>query len=229
MCLKSFLAASAAILFVANVAIAQTALERLESTLKGKPATAAAADPAGAFAVESPKPYLGFVPNETIDDGKGVRVDAVSKGGPAELGGLKAGDLITAIDGKVVKNLTDFDAIYGPAKVGQKLSVSVLRAGKSQKLTITLAARPAAATTAATDEPGEAPPTEPALTDPAAAPPTLRPSATPPLTLPDPAATTPKPAPRSPFRAGRSTTFSLHSHPLQTCRGQAARPRHAAC
>ena len=119
MSLKRFVAACAALFVLANVACAQTALERLESTLKGKPAAAAAAAPA-----EAPKPYLGFVPNETIDDGKGVRVDAVSKAGPAELGGLKVGDLITAIDGKVVKNLTDFDAIYATARVGQKLTLS---------------------------------------------------------------------------------------------------------
>lgn len=177
MCLKPIVAAVAAILLVANLATAQTALDRLESTLRSKPAPAAVA-----------QPYLGFVPNETIEDGKGVHVEAVSKGGPAELGGLKGGDLITAIDGKPVRNLTDFDAIYGSAKVGQKLSVTIERAAKVQKLTITLAARPAAAT-AASDEPGEAPAADPSLLEPAAAAPSLTPPATtPPLSLTEPAA-----------------------------------------
>jgi membrane-associated protease RseP (regulator of RpoE activity) len=212
MCRKSFAAAFAAALWIASYASAQTLLDRVEGTLKAKSAPAAAAPAAAAPAAETPKPYLGFVPNETINDGKGVRVDGVTKGGPAETGGLKAGDLITAIDGKPVKNLDDFDAIYATTTVGQKLRVTVERALKPQSLTITLAKRPAAA--AVGDEPGEAPPAEPplTLTDPAATTPkpALDPLAKPadPLATPaDPLATTPKPS--APIRSKPAATKPL--------------------
>jgi S1-C subfamily serine protease len=214
MCRKSFAAAFAAALLIASYASAQTLLDRVEGALKSKPAPAAAAPAAAAPAAEAPKPYLGFVPNETINDGKGVRVDGVTKGGPAETGGLKAGDLITAIDGKPVKNLDDFDALYATTTVGQKLRVTVERGLKPQSLTITLAKRPATAAGAVGDEPGEAPPAEPplTLTDPAATTPkpALDPLATPadPLATPaDPSASTPKPS--APIRSKPAATKPL--------------------
>ena len=192
MCLHRLLAALSVVLLAGQIAFGQGALDRLEATLQSKPATAAPAA-AGAGAAAAPQPYLGFTPNEKIDDGKGVRVDAVSKGGPAELGGLKPGDVITAIDGKAVKNLDDFDAIYGKAAVGQKLRMTVERTGKPQSLTVTLGTRPAAAA-AVGDEPGEAPPADPplTLTDPEL--PAPRPAAAPPADPADPLATPPRPS-----------------------------------
>jgi membrane-associated protease RseP (regulator of RpoE activity) len=175
MYVNRLLAALSVVLFAGqlapgNLASGQGALDRLEATLlQTKPATTAP----GAAA---PQPYLGFTPNEKIDDGKGVRVDEVKKGGPAELGGLKAGDLITAMDGKPVKNLDDFDAIFNKTTVGQKLAIAVDRAGKRQTLLVTLGTKPGAAAAAVADEPGEATTAEP------------------PLTLNDPATPTPKPA-----------------------------------
>jgi membrane-associated protease RseP (regulator of RpoE activity) len=197
MCLHRFLAAVAAVALASNLASAQTLLDRVESSLQKKPATAAPPLTAPGAAAEAPSPYLGFVPNETIDDGKGVHIDAVTKGGPAELGGLKAGDLITAIDGKAVKNLNDFDAIYATTTVGQKLRMTVERDKKVQSLTVTLGTRPAAAA-AVGDEPGE-----------------------PALALPDPSATTPKPtldplpAPADPPTATTPSPAPIRSSPLE--------------
>lgn len=204
MCLKPIVAAVTALLLVANLAAAQTALDRLESTLNTRAAPAA-----------TPQPYLGFVPNETIEDGKGVHVESVSKGGPAELGGLKGGDLITAIDGKPVKNLTDFDAIYSSARVGQKLSVTIERAAKIQKLTITLAARPAATSPAIGDAPGEAPAADPSLLDPAAAPTLTPPATSPPLSLADPAAS-PATPPLDPLAAPADSLRSPRAAPIRS-------------
>ena len=186
MCQIRLLAALSVVLLSLQSVFGQGALDRLEATLQTTPATSAPA--AGA-----PQPYLGFTPNEKINDDKGVRVDAVSKGGPAELGGLKAGDVITAIDGKAVKNLDDFDALYAKTTVGQRLRIAVERSGKPQSLSVILGTRPAAAA-GVTDEPGEAPPAEPplTLTDPTA--PAPKPALDP-LTPPaDPLATPPRPA-----------------------------------
>ena len=86
MCLNRLLAAAIVAVF-ASSASAQTLLDRVESALQSKPATAAPA--LAAPTAEAPSPYLGFVPNETITDDKGVQVNAVTKGGPADLGGLR--------------------------------------------------------------------------------------------------------------------------------------------
>jgi S1-C subfamily serine protease len=207
--LNHLLPALSVVLFASQLASGQGALDRLEATLKNKPAPgaagAAAAGASASAAAAAPQPYLGFTPNEKIDDGKGVRVDEVKKGGPAELGGLKVGDLITAIDGKVVKNLDDFDAIFNKATVGQKLAIAVDRAGKRQSLLVTLGTKPAPARTAIGDDPGEAPPTEP------------------PLTLTDPAATTPKPA-LDPLTAPPADPAATAPRPSAPIRSKPAEP-----
>ncbi len=48
-------------------------------------------------------------------------------GKPAALGGMKKGDIITAINGKTVNNIQDYMFRMGQLKHGQTISVEVLR------------------------------------------------------------------------------------------------------
>jgi hypothetical protein len=194
MCVRRSLIASVLVLLLSSVGFGQSLLQKLEGKLKGAlEGAAAAAAPAAEGAASVPgSGYLGLVADEAAEAGTGVRVVSTRAKGPAEAGGLKADDLITAIDGKPIKGLEDLDAILNTAIVGQKLRMTVERAAKLQSLTVTLGTRPTAA-----------PPAEPALTDPSAAPTAEPPAAEPPLTL-DPAATTPKPS--APIRSKPATT-----------------------
>jgi S1-C subfamily serine protease len=65
-----------------------------------------------------------------------MRVDAVTGGGPAEKGGVKAGDVIVEIDGVPVRNVYGYMAALGGKKRGEMLGVVVLRGGKKVTLKV---------------------------------------------------------------------------------------------
>jgi S1-C subfamily serine protease len=67
---------------------------------------------------------------------EGVLVSALSKGGPAEKAGLKAGDRIVEIAGKTIGNLNAYMAVMGQQRPGQALSVTVIRAGQKMRLKV---------------------------------------------------------------------------------------------
>jgi len=86
--------------------------------------------------------YTGTIPDFVATDTKGVRLADVRGGGPAEKAGLKTGDIIVEFAGKEINNLQDYsDALIG-AKVGEPVSVIVMRDGKRMELTITPTGRP---------------------------------------------------------------------------------------
>jgi S1-C subfamily serine protease len=84
------------------------------------------------------KVTLGFMPDFSDNDIQGVRVDFVSKGKAAERGGMKNGDIITAIDGLAVKNIYDYMYRLGKLTKNQIISVEVLRNGTKEVLIIQL-------------------------------------------------------------------------------------------
>jgi hypothetical protein len=81
---------------------------------------------------------LGITPDYTGIVKNGLRADEVDPGRPAALGGMKKGDIITSINGKIVKNIYDYMYRLGQFKQGQTISVEVLRNGKTEVLLIQL-------------------------------------------------------------------------------------------
>jgi hypothetical protein len=81
-------------------------------------------------------PRLGIRPSYD-DDKEGVLLEGVAEGGAAERAGLKAGDRITEMAGKPVKNLEAYMALLQGRKKGDPLEISVLRDGKKVTLTVT--------------------------------------------------------------------------------------------
>lgn len=67
-----------------------------------------------------------------------VVVDVVS-GSPAEKAGLKAGDVITEVNGKKVRNSSDVRTRIGLLRVGEKVTFGVVRNGKQLTLKATVA------------------------------------------------------------------------------------------
>ena len=91
------------------------------------------------------------------DSQTGVLVEQVQSGSPADKGGLQGsfkpvlingqrvlvgGDVITAIDGNAIANFNDLQSFMQNAKPGQDVKLTILRDGKEQTLTVTLAAHP---------------------------------------------------------------------------------------
>ena len=114
---------------------AQKLLDRLEKRLEGaikgdslRPDAAAAATPG----------YLGLRADDAQEAGRGVRIVEVHAGSPAEASGLRAGDLIVAINGAALTKLDDLSHQLERATVGTKLDFKIEREGKSQVVPVTL-------------------------------------------------------------------------------------------
>ena len=68
----------------------------------------------------------------------GLRVDQVSKGGPAANGGILKNDIIIAINEKRVNNVYDYMDRMQQYKKGQIITIEVLRNNKKEVLLIQL-------------------------------------------------------------------------------------------
>jgi len=62
-----------------------------------------------------------------LSDGKGALVVTVEKGGPADLAGIKARDIIMQFDEKVIITSADLPRIVGNTKPGSKVSIQIWR------------------------------------------------------------------------------------------------------
>jgi S1-C subfamily serine protease len=68
----------------------------------------------------------------------GLRIDAVTPGGPAEKAGLRHGDVIVAIDGKAIAaaNRDETPEALKDLKVGQNVKLDIVRDGKKSQVTV---------------------------------------------------------------------------------------------
>jgi serine protease Do len=73
---------------------------------------------------------------------RGALVNEVMPNGPAAKAGLRSGDIVLEIQGREIKEGKDLMRAVLLYPVGEKLSVTVLRDGQPQKLTVTTAERP---------------------------------------------------------------------------------------
>ena len=72
----------------------------------------------------------------------GALVASVVPGGPAARAGLKASDLITAIDGQPIDDPNAFDYRFATHPLGGASQIDVIRGGKPQKLSVALETAP---------------------------------------------------------------------------------------
>ncbi|MBN3034418.1 MAG: M28 family peptidase [Bacteroidales bacterium] len=84
---------------------------------------------------------LGTIPAYVGGDEKGVRIQGVRPGGPADKAGLKGDDLITGLNGKDVFNIYDFMNILNELEAGRETTVRVFRNGGEMLLRIIPEAR----------------------------------------------------------------------------------------
>jgi len=67
----------------------------------------------------------------------GVYVTDVSQGSGAEQAGVENGDILVGMDGKEVKTINDMDSIRKSHKVGDTVSVTIIRQGNKKDLNLT--------------------------------------------------------------------------------------------
>ncbi len=74
-----------------------------------------------------------------LKQAKGALVNDVIKGGPADRAGIRQGDVITALNGKEIKDPSHLQRQVAEAGIGTVAKISILRDGKVLELGITLA------------------------------------------------------------------------------------------
>jgi putative serine protease PepD len=85
--------------------------------------------------------YLGIHVGDAPTGG-GAQVGAVTSGSPAEKAGLKAGDVITAVDGKAIAGADDLTAAINTHGPKDKITLKISRNGASRTIDVTLGVRP---------------------------------------------------------------------------------------
>jgi hypothetical protein len=129
-------------------AVAQSILKRLEQDIRQRVAEdrAAAAQPAADPPHRDPG-YLGAVVDDRQDRGRGVRVLDVRPEGPADVGGLRAGDLITGVAGVRVRQTEDLADVMAVFPPDSRVAFDVLRQGQVVKIDVVLGHRDPSADT----------------------------------------------------------------------------------
>ncbi len=77
-----------------------------------------------------------------LKNSSGALVGQVTEGGPADKGGIVAGDVIISVNGKEIKNFTDLISEVENNPIGKTLKVEVWRSRSRVNLFITVAERP---------------------------------------------------------------------------------------
>jgi aminopeptidase YwaD len=84
------------------------------------------------------KVTLGIMPDFTSSSNDGLGVGGVTKGGPADIAGMKKGDKITSINGMSVGTIYDYMNRLRQLKPGQRVNVDVVRDGDTKILIVDL-------------------------------------------------------------------------------------------
>lgn len=102
------------------------------------------------------RPYVGTIP-DFDSTSEGYAVLGVTRGGPADKGGLQGGDVIVKFGESNISSLEDFDIAVRKFKAGDKVKVVVIRDTEAVELEIVL-------DPPKSDSPADKPPVEPAVT-----------------------------------------------------------------
>ena len=95
------------------------------------------------------RPWLGVTVLESFEAAYGVPTDeglyvaTVTAGGPAASAGVRVGDSLMAVDGRHTHSRQDLSDALMQHKVGEKVTLTLLRAGATTTLQVTLGERPA--------------------------------------------------------------------------------------
>ena len=85
--------------------------------------------------------YLGTIPDYANTDVVGVMLSGVAAEGPADLAGLRSGDVIVGVDDRPIENLYDYTFALEAMRVGEPVRLAVERDGERIELEIVPASR----------------------------------------------------------------------------------------
>ncbi len=121
----------------ARIARLMGLLTRAVATSASGPDYIAMEKPAATASRRNLRAYLGTIPEYGDTGVQGVRLSGVAKGGPADRGGLRGGDVIVELAGRKIENIYDYTYALNAAKVGQPVEITVDRGAERVSLTVT--------------------------------------------------------------------------------------------
>ncbi len=68
---------------------------------------------------------------------RAVRVGEIEQGGPAELGGLRSGDIVLSVDGAAVDGADDLIRLLGSERIGRPTLLGVIQGGRLHEVEVT--------------------------------------------------------------------------------------------
>ena len=80
--------------------------------------------------------YLGTVPDYARSDVAGVALSGVSRGGPAERGGLRGGDIIVGVAGRNIEIIYDYTYALDALKADEVIEIRVLRGDEALRFEV---------------------------------------------------------------------------------------------
>jgi serine protease Do len=94
--------------------------------------------------------------NMKLKDRSGALISDVFKGDPADKAGLKAGDIVTEINGKPIKDMHELLLTIAGFRIGETIKVKINREGQEKIIPITIAERTEKSELASARQSGEA-------------------------------------------------------------------------
>ena len=123
------------------VALAEQVIRQIDNRPGRLTFVRAAAPAAVSGARTGSNVYLGSIPDMAAADAPGLRLTGVRAGSPADSAGLKAGDVVVSLDGKVVTDLQTYsDALYA-RQPGDVVDIVVLRGDQRMTFKVKLGRR----------------------------------------------------------------------------------------
>ena len=81
------------------------------------------------------KVTLGIMPDYSFE-GEGVKVDAVTEGKPAQVAGIKGGDVLTGMGNVTIGNIYDYMKALSNFKKGEEVTVDLMRGDKPVRVIV---------------------------------------------------------------------------------------------
>jgi S1-C subfamily serine protease len=78
----------------------------------------------------------------SLTEGQGVVITGVMQNGPADKGGMKAGDILASVANRPISNTVQAIAIISAQKPGVPVNLQIIRSGKAIELSVTPGTRP---------------------------------------------------------------------------------------
>ncbi|MBM0107660.1 Do family serine endopeptidase [Steroidobacter sp. S1-65] len=86
----------------------------------------------------------GIAENLGLENARGALVSQVIEGSPADKAGIKAGDVITSINGRNVANAGELRNTIGLLRIGEKVELGLIRDGKPRRVSAVIGERDSA-------------------------------------------------------------------------------------